>query len=354
MSDERASAAAEEWEERFRGALILVLVELGRRAGILEAIGEQREWSTDALAKAAQVDRRYLLEWLSAMAAFGLLSLRIGESGIERWGVSSELECALHTDAHEILTPLATTVVGAAHQALRLVEPFRNGGGLSFEQHDPSLSLAFEHDARLNYGNGLLSRILPVVPGLARRLHRGAAVADLGCGAARALEILAEVFPESRFVGFDSDEQLIQAGRQRLAARGIGNVELYARAIEDLAAHPTFDVACAFEVIHNLASPLAALTHAREVLVDGGVFFMYETNASSLRSADVQLPWAGPIYTMSLLYCLTASLSQHGDGYGAMWGVQTAQQLMREARFREVEHREVLNDPMHVVIWGSA
>jgi 2-polyprenyl-3-methyl-5-hydroxy-6-metoxy-1,4-benzoquinol methylase len=336
----------------FRGGLILVLVELGRRTGVLQAIGRET-WRTRALAEAADVHERYLLEWLSAMAAFGVVILQTDDDGEELWSLSPGLVPYLTPDAANTRAPLAATVVGAAHQMARLVEPFRNGGGLSYAERDPNLSAAFEYDARVNYRGRLVSNIIPVVPNLVERLLDGAALADLGCGAAHGLEALARAFPNAHFVGFDADDSVIRAGRQRLYERDITNVQLQTKAIEDLDAAAVYDVVCAFEVIHNLPDPYAALAQARELLVDGGMFFMYETNALSRRATDIELPWAGPIYTASLLSCLTVSLAHDGAGYGAMWGVQTAGGLLADAGFEEIGHREVIDDPVHVVIWAS-
>jgi SAM-dependent methyltransferase len=347
----RDISASRQLNDWFRGGLILVLVELGRRAGVLDVIGDET-WSVDALATAASVNRRYLLEWLSAMAAFGLVILH-ADGGDEQWSLSPEFVRCLSSDDIETIIPLATTVVGAAHQAVRLVEPFCNGGGLSYAERDPNLSLAFDYDARVNYRNALVEGIIPVVPGLLTRLGDGVALADLGCGAGHGLEILARAFPRSRFTGFDADESVIAAGRRRFDEGDVPNAELHAKAIEELPGFATFDVVCAFEVIHNLPDPLAVLARARELLVHGGIFFMYETNASSRRAADIELPWAGPIYTLSLLSCLTVSLAHDGAGYGAMWGVETACDLLVRAGFRGVGYHEVIDDPMHVVIWGS-
>jgi SAM-dependent methyltransferase len=335
-----------------RGGLVLVLIEMGRRTGVLQAMGERR-WRASELAKAAEVHQRYLLEWLSAMAAFGVVLLGSDADGEESWQLSPEFQPYLDPGVANTCVPLATTVVGAAHQMVRLVDPFCRGGGLTYAECDPNLSVAFDYDARVIYGYRLVDNIIPAVPNLAQRLADGVLVADLGCGAAHGLEVMARAFPRARFVGFDPDDGVISSGRQRLAERSIANVELHTKAIEEIPATATYDVACAFEVIHNLPDPAAALVRAREILADGGMFFMYETNASSVRELDVTLPWAGPVYTASLLSCLTVSLAHDGAGYGAMWGVRTAGDLMARAGFAGIDHREVIDDAMHVVIWGS-
>jgi SAM-dependent methyltransferase len=149
------------------------------------------------------------------------------------------------------------------------------------------------------------------------------------------------------------DRGLIDRARRRLQGHKIANVVLHAKAIDELPESHAFDVVCALEVIHNLPTPLDALRHAEALLKDGGVFFMYETNASSHRVDDIALPWAGPIYTMSLLSCLTVSLAHGGVGYGAMWGVETARSVLADAGFDQTGHHEVIDDPMHVVIWGT-
>lgn len=347
-SSEHAADRLDAW---FRGALALVLVELGRRTGVLQTFGS-KTWHCSVLATAAGVNERYLLEWLSAMAAFGLVDVELDDHGNERWHLSLDFAPHLTPGTVDDRASLATTVVGAAHQMVRLAEPFRIGGGLTYAERDPTLSAAFESDAYTNYNSRLIDKIVPVVPGLEGRLRAGAVVADLGCGAAHELEILAQAFPQSRFVGFDSDPSHIQRARERLRDEHVDNVELHAKAIEDSTQAGAFDVVCAFEVIHNLPNPMEALARARDLLVDGGLFFMYETNASSRRTEDIALPWAGPIYTLSLLSCLTVSLAHDGAGHGAMWGVGTAGGLLSDAGFEAIGHREVIDDPMHVVIWG--
>lgn len=351
MSEENGRASAARLVEWSRGGQIMVLLELGRRTGVLEAMGGA-SWHADELAAAAGVERRYLEEWLAALASFGVATLSVEQDGRERWALDAELAPHLAPHATGTLLPLATTVVGVAHQMLRLVTPFRDGGGLTYAEQDPALNASFDYDARVNYHGRLVERILPVVPGLVERLHAGTVLADVGCGAAHELEVIARAFPGSRCVGFDPAASAIEAGRRRLASRGIANVTLHACAIEDLPATERFAFVSAFEVIHNLADPAAALAQVRPLVEPGGTFLMYETNSFARRADNVGLPWAGQIYTASLLSCLTVSLAEDGAGYGAMWGVETAERLLAEAGYIEVGHREALHDPVHVAIWG--
>jgi 2-polyprenyl-3-methyl-5-hydroxy-6-metoxy-1,4-benzoquinol methylase len=312
-----------------------------------------KSWRADTLAAAAHVNERYLVEWLSAMAAFGLVRLETDAADGEHWRLSKHLAPYLTAETESTLDRMSATVVGAANQMVRLVEPFRHGGGLSYAERAPSLSEAFEQDANANYRGRVVDCIVPSVPGLVERLRCGVTMADLGCGAAHALEHLARAFPRSHFIGFDAAEESVRNGSRRLRDRGVGNVELHACAIEELPAASSYEVVCAFEVVHNLPDPEGALAKAWTATSSGGMFFMYETNSFGSRERNLKLPWAGPIYTMSLLSCLTVSLAHDGAGYGAMWGVETAERMLANVGFKGIGHREVISDPVHLVIWGT-
>jgi len=61
----------------------------------------------------------------------------------------------------------------------------------------------------------LKSHILPLIPGLDKRLKEGSRVLDVGCGRGLALNLLATWFPNSRFVGIDLSEEAIKFARAR-------------------------------------------------------------------------------------------------------------------------------------------
>ena len=55
-------------------------------------------------------------------------------------------------------------------------------------------------------------------------------------------------------------------------------------------------------------------------------------------------PVGTPLYTISCMHCMTVSLAQNGEGLGAMWGRERAEEMMREAGFRSVEVHELPHD----------
>ncbi len=45
----------------------------------------------------------------------------------------------------------------------------------------------------------------------------------------------------------------------------------------------------------------------------------------------------GPLlYTISCMHCMSVSLAQGGDGLGAMWGREKAQELLQKAGFEDI------------------
>jgi SAM-dependent methyltransferase len=58
-----------------------------------------------------------------------------------------------------------------------------------------------------------MDSILPLIPGLIEELESGIEVLDVGCGAGRALNLMVEAFPKSRFTGYDISEEATATGR---------------------------------------------------------------------------------------------------------------------------------------------
>jgi Zn-dependent membrane protease YugP len=55
-------------------------------------------------------------------------------------------------------------------------------------------------------------------------------------------------------------------------------------------------------------------------------------------------PLGTGLYVVSLMHCMTVSLSQHGEGLGTMWGEQKARELLAEAGFDQVDVQRVEGD----------
>jgi ubiquinone/menaquinone biosynthesis C-methylase UbiE len=175
------------------------------------------------------------------------------------------------------------------------------------------------------------------VPGLAERLRSGVAVAELGCGTGHAVNLLAEAFSSSDFVGYDVGTDAIDAARAEARAMGLDNVRFEVRDVAMLPANTRFDVVLAFDAIHDQARPRQVLAETRRVLHDDGIFVMVDMNLSSHLEENIGNPVAPYLYTVSLFHCMQVSLAEGGEGLGAAWGREQAHELLTGAGFGSVE-----------------
>ena len=148
----------------------------------------------------------------------------------------------------------------------------------------------------------LKSHILPLVPGLDERLEDGIRVLDVGCGRGRALNLLANCFPNSRFVGIDLSEEAIKFARVEAEERGNKNASFIARDLSqfDQQAQPgTFDFITTFDAVHDQASPRNVLRGIRISLADDGVYLAQDIKASSDVEHNREHPLGPLLYTIS-------------------------------------------------------
>ena len=109
-----------------------------------------------------------------------------------------------------------------------IVECFKHGGGVPHEKY-PRFHGVMAEDSGLSVMSSLESHILPLVPRLAERLAAGIRTLDVGCGSGRILNRLAELFPNSRFVGMDLSAQATAQRRADASAKGLRNVDFVTR-----------------------------------------------------------------------------------------------------------------------------
>lgn len=192
--------------------------------------------------------------------------------------------------------------------------------------------------------SSLLQVTLPLIPGLVERLQAGIDVADIGCGSGHALNLIAQAFPRSRFVGYDFSQEGITVAQDEARRLGLTNTRFEARDVSRLDVPDHYDFITAFDSIHDQARPAEVLRAIAKALRSGGVFLMLDVRASSQLEENMQHPLAPFLYTISCNHCMTVSLADDGAGLGTMWGEQVACQMLRDAGFTHVEVKHVEAD----------
>jgi 2-polyprenyl-3-methyl-5-hydroxy-6-metoxy-1,4-benzoquinol methylase len=328
---------------------ICLLASIGHELGIFETLASLPPATSGQVADAAGLDERYVREWLGGMVTAGFVQY-----------VPADRTYYLCPDHAPFLTGagadnLARTMRYISLMGLvqpKVVEAFRRGGGLTYDDYPGFHHLQASDSAAVNDAS-LLDTIIPLA-GVTDRLESGIDVADIGCGEGHAINLLARAFPRSRFVGYDFSEEAVVTAREEAAEWGLPNARFEVLDVAQLAEESAYDLITTFDAIHDQAHPATVLANVRRALRPDGRYLMVDINASSNLEENIELPWASFLYAVSAVHCMSVSLGQGGDGLGTVWGVQTAERMLREAGFSEVVVHELEADPFNAYFVARA
>jgi len=325
------------------GALCL-MASIGHRTGLFDAMRDQPPQTSHEIASRAGLNERYVREWLGAMVTSAIVT-------VDPQSVHYQLppeHAAYLTRAAGANNMAAYTqyvpILGHVEDAI--VECFKNGGGVPYEKY-PRFHAVMAEDSGTSVLSSLESHILPLVPGLSDRLTSGVRGLDAGCGSGRILNRLAELFPNSRFVGMDLSKDAIRVAREEASGKGLKNVEFVAVDLSDFdrTAEPeSFDLVTTFDAVHDQGKPLNLLKGIHRALKSGGVYLMQDIRGSSFVHKNIDHPVGTFLYTASCLHCMTVSLAQGGEGLGAMWGEEKTREYLQRAGFQSIETHQLAHD----------
>jgi 2-polyprenyl-3-methyl-5-hydroxy-6-metoxy-1,4-benzoquinol methylase len=347
FDETRAEAFAGRMLEILNDGAVAVMISVGHRTGLFDALRQTGAATSRELADAAGLDERYVREWLGAMTTGRIVEL---DPETARYGLPAEHAAWLTRAASpDNLAVTAQWIPTLSIVEDDIVECFRHGGGVPYARFSRFHEVMAE-ESNQTVLSVLFTHILPLVPGMTELLDEGAALLDLGCGRGRALLMLAERFPNSTFQGYDLSADAIAYASAQAAERGLDNVRFEERDLStfDVDAEPkAFAFVVTFDAVHDQARPLAMLQGIRRSLVPDGVYLMQDIQGSSHVHENIDHPGAPFLYMISCMHCMTVSLAQGGDGLGAMWGEQKARELLAEAGFTSVEMHLLEHDPFN-------
>jgi 2-polyprenyl-3-methyl-5-hydroxy-6-metoxy-1,4-benzoquinol methylase len=326
------------------GMMASTLATLGDRLGLFRALADAGPMTSQELAATAAVNERYAREWLRGMYAAGYVELE-HDSG--RYALPPEHAQVLAAEGGPAFLGGAFQLsFGYLHTIDRLTEAFRSGGGVPQSAYPAETWEGMARFSRSFYDNQLVQQWVPAVNGLEQRLTDGVSWADVGCGSGLALIRLAQAFPDSTFVGYDSFEGQIHLARQQAADAAVSDRVTFE--LRDAAAGlpDRFDVISTFDVVHDAVDPVALVAAIRSALKPDGTYLMLEMNSADDPDQNVG-PLATLLYGVSIVYCMTTSLAHGGAGLGTC-GLPPArvQELCEQAGFAAVEMLD-LQDPFN-------
>lgn len=344
LNAEALDAFGERYVELLNAGALMMMMSIGYRTGLFEAMRNGDPFTSGELADRAGLNERYVREWLGVMTTGRIVECDPDGSRF----LLPSAHAALLTDLKgaDNLGHLTQyiSMIGSVEEPL--IECFRNGGGVPYSAF-PRFHEVMAIDSRQTIVDPLFEHILPLVPGLSLQLHNGIDVLDVGCGRGMALLKMARHYPASRFCGYDLSEEAVAFATAEARRLGLENIQFESRDLthfNESAPAAAFDLVTAFDAIHDQARPDQVLAGIRRALKEQGIFFMQDIAADSNVAANLDHPIGPLMYAISCAHCMTVSLAQGGMGLGAMWGEQQARLLLQQAGFSSVQKHTLAHD----------
>lgn len=320
---------------------IALLLSIGHRTGLFDALEDGTHYTTDELAKLTGLNERYIREWLG-----GLTTAQITAHD------PVEMTYWLPKEYAGFLTRSASpnnfasffqflAVLGSVEDDI--VECFKKGGGVPYSRFKRFHDVMAE-ESQQTVVAGLDEHILHLDPTLTAKLGEGIDVLDLGCGRGLALAHLARRFPFSRFTGIDFSEEAIEYARRNAQMQGLSNLKFEVVDAAKFYRPAKYDFIATFDAIHDQVRPDLVLENIHKALRPGGLYLMADISGSSHHAQNLEHPIGPWIYTISLMHCMTVSLSAGGMGLGAAWGREKALEMLADAGFTNVKVESLPHD----------
>lgn len=230
----------------------------------------------------------------------------------------------------------------------RLAEAIRTGAGFGWGEHHHDLYVGVERFFRPGYAANLVSSWIPALDGVEAKLRSGVTVADVGCGHGASTILLAQAYPNSTIVGFDSHPPSIEAARVAAEKAGLADrVRFQVAAAQD---YPGEDYAlvCIFDALHDMGDPVGAARHIRSSLAEDGTWLLVEPMAGDSVAANLN-PIGRLFYSASTLVCTPSARSQPG---GWALGAQATDEQLRSitAQGGFSRFRRAVDSPINRII----
>jgi SAM-dependent methyltransferase len=333
------------------GAFSVPTVRLGFRLGLFDALNEGGPATAGELAqRAGGLTERYVREWALAQAANGYIDY---DPATEAFSLPPEKAMVFAVKDSPVYLAGAFEIAAAMIEAEPKVEnAFRTGAGVRWGDSAGCLFCATGAFFRPGYVNNIVQSWLPALEGVTERLKSGAKVADIGCGVGFSTLLMAEAFPNSRFVGYDFHEPSVAEARRHAQAHGLaGRVSFEAASVKDIE-DTGFDLATAFDCLHDMGDPRGCARAMRRILKEDGVWMVVEPIAGD-HPADNLNPVGRLYYNASTMICVPTSLDQEvGEGLGAQAGEARLRAVIQDGGFTRV--RRAAEGPFNMVLEARA
>lgn len=343
-NNSKADEFASKMFQFLNSGMLSLMISIGYKTGLFDIIAQLKPSTSQEISQASNLNERYIREWLGAMVTGNIIEY---DPLTEKYFLPKEHSAFLtRKSGIDNLAVLAQYVSLMGNVEDKIVECFRNGGGLPYSEYPKFQQLQAEETARI-FDSMLTNQILPLIPGINNRLNDGIRVLDIGCGRGRAVNLMGKAFSRSKFIGCDISHEGILSAKEEAKNMGLTNVQFEikdALLVEELG---KFDLITAFDTIHDQVQPTKVLKAINASLNNDGFFLMQDIAASSKVEKNIDSILAPTLYTISTMHCMSVSLAFDGEGLGTMWGKELAVNKLTEAGFKDIKIKNVEGDIMN-------
>ena len=340
----KAEEFASKMFQFLNSGMLSLMISIGYKTGLFDIIAQLKPSTSQEISQATKLNERYIREWLGAMVTGNIIEY---DSLTEKYFLPKEHSAFLTRKLGiDNLAVLAQYVSLMGNVEDKIVECFRNGGGLPYSEYPKFQELQAEETARI-FDSKLTNQILPLIPEIDNRLTDGIKVLDIGCGRGRAINLMGKAFSRSEFTGCDISHEGISSAKEEAKNMGLTNVQFEikdALLVEELG---KFDLITTFDTIHDQVQPTKVLKAINASLNNDGFFLMQDIAASSKVEKNIDNLLAPTLYTISTMHCMSVSLAFDGEGLGTMWGKELAVNKLTEAGFKDIKVKNVEGDIMN-------
>lgn len=331
-------------------AMDLFSVYLGDRLGYYRSLAHAGPATSEELAARTGTAERYAREWLEQQAVTGLLVVDDADAPVEarRFSLPDGYETVLvDPDSPTTMTPMAQIFAGCVKPLPQLLEAFRTGGGVPYEDYGVDLHEGQAGSTRPQFKHQLAQEWIPAMTDLHARLQADppARVADIGMGLGWSSIAIAKGYPKVQVDGFDLDEASVVAARAIAEQEGVADrVAFHHHDAGDPKLAGRYDLAIAVECIHDMSNPVGVLASMRRLVGDGGTVLVADEKVADRFSApgdDVERF----MYGFSILHCLPVGMvEQPSAATGTVFRESTMRRYAEDAGFASLEVLPVEHD----------
>jgi 2-polyprenyl-3-methyl-5-hydroxy-6-metoxy-1,4-benzoquinol methylase len=356
-----ASALTKQDEEQ-RGALVerlfhggiavleMLSIYVGDRLGLYRALAEDGPSTAAQLSRSAGIHERYAREWLEQQAVAGIIEVTTDNTDSTKREyrlAPGPAEVLLDPDSLNYLAPIAWAIPGLASTLPALFAAYRGGGGVPYRDYGAEFRNSIASLNRPMFKNQLGSDWIPAMADVDRRLRADppARVADVGCGTGWSSIAIGQAYPNVRVDGFDIDEPSIRTARENATTSGVDDrVTFEVRDAGAPGKAASYDLVTAFETIHDMSDPVAALAAMRALAAPGGaVLVADERVAETFTAPGDELERFS--YGWSVLHCLPVGrVDPPALGTGTVMRPETLRRYARDAGFSGVDILPIEHD----------